>query len=198
MCMLKYTLTDGLKVPAEVNKHIEKNCPVLHNCHSHMNALRFEMLRQIYLVVFNKVGDVSISSTQISGKQRVITLEKFIDLLKRIESVNSNLSALEIARKIHVTKYPKYQTATGFGFSLLLPSTNETKPITAERNITIDDIIILSKEGEVTLPEGGLLDISHVITGIVAAYETKPPSIKLLDLRPTVSQLDIASWVGDI
>jgi hypothetical protein len=69
MCMLKYTLTDGLKVPAEVNKHIEKNCPVLHNCHSHMNALRFEMLRQIYLVVFNKVGDVSISSTQISGKQ---------------------------------------------------------------------------------------------------------------------------------
>jgi hypothetical protein len=81
---------------------------------------------------------------------------------------------------------------------LLLSSTNETKPITAERNITIDDIIILSKEREVTLPEGGLLDISHVITGIVAAYETKPPSIKLLDLRPTVSQLDIASWVGDI
>jgi hypothetical protein len=65
----------------------------------------------------------------------------------------------------------------------------------------------LSKKFKVTLPQGGLADPLHIIAGLVAKAETKAPGAGgaggtlaglVKPLPSGVSQLQVATWVGDV
>ena len=131
----------------------------------------------------------------------VTTMREFIDLVRRIEAANPGLSALQIAQLIMRTKF--HSTA----WDWLLPSTASAPGVTAGGAVTAEDVMTLSKKLKVTLPQGGLADPLHIIAGLVAKAETKAPGTEgaggtlgsfIQPLPSGVSQLQVATWVGDV
>src|SRR5690606_34240957 len=99
----------------------------------------------------------------------VVTMAQFIDLVRRIEASNTGMSALQIAQLIMRTKYHSR------GFDYLLPSSAGGKQVTASGSVTSADVTTLSGEFDVSLPQGGKSDPSHVVVAIVAGAETQAP-----------------------
>jgi hypothetical protein len=131
----------------------------------------------------------------------VTTMREFIDLVRRIEAANPGLSNLQIAQLIMRTKF--HSTA----WDWLLPSTASAPGVIAGGGVTAEDVMTLSKKLKVTLPQGGLADPLHIIAGLVAKAETKAPGAGgaggtpagLIQPLPSgVSQLLVATWVGDV
>jgi uncharacterized protein DUF4157 len=130
----------------------------------------------------------------------VTTMRQFIDLVKRVEAANPGRSAIQIAQLLMRSKYHSQ------GFDWLLPSTAGAPGVTPGPGVTAADVVTLSGEFTVTLPQGGQSDPSHIVTAITAAAETQAPgaggaggvSGRLVSTPPAgLTQLDIASWAGD-
>jgi hypothetical protein len=131
----------------------------------------------------------------------VVTMAGYIQLVKKVEAANPGLSALQVAQMLMRTKYHSK------GWDYLLPSSAEGKQVTASGGVTTPDVTTLTGEFDVTLPQGGKSDASHIVTAIVAAAETSAPgaggagglSGKVIQALPRgVSQRDVATWVGDV
>jgi hypothetical protein len=131
----------------------------------------------------------------------VVTMAEFIGLVKRIEAANPGKRALEIARLIMRTKY------NAKAWDYLLPSSAGTSGVSAGGGVTSADVTTLTGEFEVTLPQSGPSDPSHIVTALVADAETQAPgaggsaglSGRLVqDLPKGVTQRDVATWVGDV
>jgi len=131
----------------------------------------------------------------------VVTMEQFILLVGRIEAANATMNALQIAQMIMRTKYHSR------GFDYLLPSSAGGRQVSAQGAVTASDVTTLSGEFEVTLPQGGQSDPTHVVTAIVAGSETQAPGAggaggvagRLVQALPGgLSQRDVATWVGDV
>lgn len=130
----------------------------------------------------------------------VRTMREYIDLIRRYEAANPSLTALQAAQRIMRTKYHSQ------GFDWLLPTTAGAAGGRAGGGVTPDDVTTLTGEFDVLLPQGGLMDASHVVTAIVAAAELQAPgaggagglSGRIVSGPPAgLTQLDIASWAGD-
>ncbi len=146
-------------------------------------------------------GTPASTGTAPAAVPAVTTMREFIDLVRRIEAANPGLSALQIAQLIMRTKF--HSTA----WDWLLPSTASTPGVTAGGSATAEDVMTLSKKLKVTLLQGGLADPLHVIAGLVAKAETKAPGAGgaggtlaglVKPLPSGVSQLQVATWVGDM
>ncbi|WP_197995812.1 eCIS core domain-containing protein [Gimesia algae] len=131
----------------------------------------------------------------------VVTMKQFIDLVQKIELSNAGMNALQTAQLIMRAKYH----STGWDY--LLPSSAGGKTVTAGGAVTRNDITTLSGEFEVTLPQGGQSDPTHVIVAIVAGAESQSPGAagagglpgKLIQALPSgLSQRDVTTWVGDV
>lgn len=130
----------------------------------------------------------------------VVTMRQYIDLVRRVEVENPGLTALQIAQRLMRSKYHSQ------GFDWLLPSTAGTSGVSPSGGVTSGDVTTLSGEFDVTLPQGGVEDASHVVTAIVAAAERLSPGAggaggllaRTVSAPPAgLTQLDIASWAGD-
>jgi len=123
----------------------------------------------------------------------VKTMAEFIALVRRIEAANVGLGALEIAEKIRKTKYHSA------GWEKLLPSSEKSLPVTAGGGVTAQDVTTLGGEFDVTLPQGGKADPSHIVAGLVANAETQSPGWPISNVVPSdLSRLDFATWAGDV
>jgi hypothetical protein len=131
----------------------------------------------------------------------VVTMAQFIDLIKRIEAANPGMTSLQISQMIMRTKYHSQ------AWDYLLPSSAAGKQVGAGKGVTSADVTTLAGEFEVSLPQGGQSDPSHVVTAIVAAAEIQTPgaggaggwSGKLIGSLPQgLSQRDVTTWAGDV
>lgn len=131
----------------------------------------------------------------------VRTMVEYIDLVRRVEAANPTLGALQIAQLLMRTKYHSS------GFDYLLPTSAGGAGVTPGGGVTADDVTTLTGEFEVTLPEGGSTDASHIVTAITAGAESQAPGanfagglagLTISALPAGVSQRDVATWVGDV
>lgn len=130
---------------------------------------------------------------------KVIPLSEFIALVRRVEASSPGLNAEAIARRISRTKY------AGRSWEWLLPSTAADVAVAAGGTVTADDVATLSHKLRVTLPGGGEADPLHIIVTLVARTETRAAGsgatglARLVTPLPaSVSQVEAASWVGDV
>lgn len=138
------------------------------------------------------------ASIPIVEKPSVRTMAEYIQLVRKIESFNPGLSALQVAQMLMRTKYHS------LGFDYVLPSSAGGAQVAPSHAITGEDVTTLTGEFDVELPGGEKLDASHVVTGIVATAEAKPAGAagfpgQLVPPIPTgLSQRSIVTWVGDV
>ena len=130
------------------------------------------------------------------------TVADWIALVRRVEAAHPDWSALRTAQGLMRTKFHSR------AFDWLLPSTAKVAGVEAGGGVTDSDVTFLRGSTDVTLPDGRQMASSHVTTGIVATAERQSAgaggaggsSAKHL-VRPLpieVSQIDVATWVGDI
>ncbi len=137
-----------------------------------------------------------------------ISMQEFIDIVKRVEADNPGKSALEIEQLTARTKYHSHS------WDWLLPSLSSGPQVTEGSSVTASDVALLSQKLIVTLPGGGEADPLHIVVGLVAQAETQAPgsggagglrgmvesveSIFVKSLPSGVSQRDSATWLGDV
>lgn len=131
----------------------------------------------------------------------VTTLDDLLDLVQRIEAAYPQHDAITIARMLLRSKY------TQPTWDWLLPSSTGIDPIRATDAVTADDERTLAGDFTVTLPSGERFDPSHVVAGVAAHFEPQPVGGEhaaelrrylLTDLPDEITQLDVATWLGDI
>jgi hypothetical protein len=131
----------------------------------------------------------------------VASLDELLALIRRIEAAHPERDALTIAQMLLRSKYHTP------AWDLLLPSSAAVPPVTARDGVTEDDARTLAGDFTVSIPQGGRIDPSHVVAGIVAAAETQPPGgqyaeryreLLVAEIAPELTQLDIATWAGDV
>jgi hypothetical protein len=129
------------------------------------------------------------------------TVADWIALVRRVEAAHPDWSALRTAQGLARTKF------NSRAFDWLLPSTAKLAGVEAGGGVTDADVTFLRGSTDVTLPDGGQMASSHVTTGIVATAERQRPGAggaggsvaSLVRPLPTeVTQLDVATWVGDV
>jgi hypothetical protein len=130
------------------------------------------------------------------------TLADWIALIRRVEAAHPDWATLHTAQALMRTKFHSR------AFSWLLPSTAQVPGVTAGGPVTSADVAFLRGPTVVTLPDGRTMDSAHVVTGIVATAERLPPGAGgaggssagpiVRSLPARVSQLDVATWVGDL
>lgn len=123
----------------------------------------------------------------------VTTMREYIDLVRRVEAENPGLTTLAMAEMIRKTKYDT------LGWHELLPADTAAGPVTPGGSVSTADVTTLTGEMTIALPHGGRTDPSHIVAAIEAAYEAKPADWGFYIVRPpSLSQMDIASWAGDV
>lgn len=131
----------------------------------------------------------------------VQTLDELLGLIRRIEAAHPAAGALAVAQMLLRSKYHTP------AWDLLLPSSAGAGPVTAGDEVSEDDARTLAGDFTVRIPQGGRIDPSHVVAGIVAAAETQPPGgqyaeqyrqLLVADMPAELTQLDIATWAGDV
>jgi hypothetical protein len=89
----------------------------------------------------------------------------------------------------------------------MLPSSSGGSGVSSGESVSEADVETLTGEFEVTLPQGGQADASHVIVGIVEGAETQSPgaggsaglSGSMIQALPSgLSRRDVVTWVGDV
>jgi hypothetical protein len=143
-----------------------------------------------------------VPATEDTGGAPEPTLADWIALIRRVEAAHPNWTALRTAQALMRTKF--YSRA----FNWLLPSTANMPGVTVGGPVTAADVAFLGGRAVVTLPDGRTMDSAHVVTGIVAAAERQSPGsggaggslagVIIQPLPPDVTQLDVATWIGDV
>jgi hypothetical protein len=131
----------------------------------------------------------------------VTTLDELLDLVRRVEAAYPARDAATIARMLLRSKY------TQPTWDWLLPSSAGIDPVRARGDVTAEDERTLAGDFSVTMPGGQRVDPSHAVAGVAARFEPQPVGgaraadfrrYLLTDLPDELTQLDVATWLGDI